>query len=128
MERKFCRKMQDAIDFMTEHEPPYLIHCVAGIDRTGFFSILLESFMGAHIDEMARDYMLSFVEKGEYSENDYTNGFRFLYNLFSKIKGEIIDPDEDLQLLITKYLKEKIKIDDSTLQVLKNKLEKNTKG
>ncbi|MDR0998655.1 MAG: tyrosine-protein phosphatase [Treponema sp.] len=34
-----------------EHEPPYLIHCEAGIDRTGFLSMLLEAFIGTKFDE-----------------------------------------------------------------------------
>ena len=122
MEKKFCRKIQEAISFMIDHEPPYLIHCQAGMDRTGFFSILLESLMGAHIDEMAKDYMLSFVENSEYSENDYMNGFRFLCNLFSKLKGGLLTPDDDLQMLITSYLIEKVKLSQDSLDDLKSKL------
>jgi protein tyrosine/serine phosphatase len=44
-DRGFCKKLKEGIIFMNNHEPPYLIHCEAGIDRTGFLSAILESFM-----------------------------------------------------------------------------------
>ena len=124
MEEDFCKKIHDGIMFITEHEPPYLIHCEAGIDRTGFFSILLESFMGARIDDMAKDYMASFTESDVYSENDHRSGITFVSNLFTTIKGDLIAPDEDLQLLAQSYLRESIGINDDALGILKNKLAK----
>ena len=121
-EREFMDKIQDALTFMAENDPPYLLHCEAGIDRTGFLSALLESFMGASFDEMVRDYMLSFVDKNEYSGDDHRNGSIFLSNLFSKMKGELIRQTEDLQLVATGYLRYKIGIDDENLLILKWKL------
>ena len=122
MENEFLRKMEDALTFMADHEPPYLIHCVAGIDRTGFLSILLESFMGAKFDDIVKDYMLSFVDGDDYSISDYKSGSTFLTNLFSRIKGGMIDSNDEPQLLAVKYLKEKIGIDGEVLALLRNKL------
>ena len=50
-------------------EGPYLIHCNEGKDRAGFVSALLECLMGATVDEVADDYMETYinyygVEKG----------------------------------------------------------------
>jgi protein tyrosine/serine phosphatase len=118
----FCKKIRNALLFMVTHDPPYMIHCEAGIDRTGFFSILLESFMGAEFNDIVKDYMLSFVDNGEYSENDYRNGSVFITSLFTKIKGELTYPGEDLPNLSRKYLAEKIGLNDSELDRLRTVL------
>jgi protein tyrosine/serine phosphatase len=119
---KFYKKIRDGLIFIMEHEPPYLIHCEAGIDRTGFLSTILGSCMGAKFDDIVKDYMLSFVDDSEYSLNDYKNGSNFIINTFCKIKGEPIDINENFQHLATKYLLEKIKLSSGELQVLANRL------
>jgi protein tyrosine phosphatase len=118
----FKKKIKSGILFMIEHVPPYLIHCEAGIDRTGFLSMLLESFMETEIKDIARDYMLSFVDKTEYSLNDYKNGSLFIRNLFSKIKGEPIGLNEDLQSLAAQYLVESIGLNNNEINLLSNRL------
>jgi protein tyrosine/serine phosphatase len=122
MDDRFNRKIKDGLIFIIEHDPPYLIHCEAGIDRTGFLSSMLEAFMGTKFDNMVKDYMLSFVDENEYSLNDYKNGSIFIMNIFSKIKGEIIDQNENLQYLSTKYFLEKIKLNINEVQMLSNKI------
>jgi protein tyrosine/serine phosphatase len=121
MEKKFCAKIKNGLLFMIEHDPPYLIHCEAGIDRTGFLSLLIESFMGAAFDDIVKDYMLSFVESKEYSANDRKNGSLFMRNMFSKIKGELFNLDENLQSLSEKYLVEKIGLDDGQISAFAGK-------
>jgi hypothetical protein len=122
LDTKFYKKIKDGLIFLMEHEPPYLLHCEAGIDRTGFLSMLLESFMGVKFDDMVKDYMLSFVDDGEYSLNDYNNGSNFVIHTFSKIKGEQVNTNENLQRLATKYLLEKIKLSSGELQMITNGL------
>jgi protein tyrosine phosphatase len=122
MDNKFAQKLKDGLLFIIVHEPPYLIHCEAGIDRTGFLSMLLESFMGVKFDDIVKDYMLSFVDDREYSSSDYKNGSKFIINVFSKIKDEIIDANENLRQLSTKYLLEKVKLSTSEVQILINRL------
>jgi hypothetical protein len=122
LDTKFYKKIKDGLIFLMEHEPPYLIHCEAGIDRTGFLSMLLESFMGIEFDYIVKDYMLSFVDDSEYSLNDYKNGVKFIIDTFSKIKDEPIDANENLQRLATKYLLEKIKLSSGELQILTNRI------
>jgi protein tyrosine/serine phosphatase len=120
--KKSREKIKDGLQFMIEHDPPYLIHCIAGIDRTGFLSLILESFMGAKFDDIVKDYMLSYVDKNEYSTDDYKNGSLFMVNMFSKIKGGSANPDEDLQYLAKNYLVEKIGLNDNELNLLASKL------
>jgi len=54
------KKLRDALQFMIDHEGPYLIHCFAGVDRTGFFSALLEGLMGTSLDEICKNYLSAF--------------------------------------------------------------------
>jgi len=125
MDMKFTSKIKNALIFMIEHEPPYLIHCEAGIDRTGFLSIILEAFMEADIKDIIKDYALSFVDKNEYTLNDFNKNSIFIKNLFTKIKGELISSNENLQNLAIKYLIEKIGLNNEQLILLKNKLMNN---
>jgi protein tyrosine/serine phosphatase len=120
--KKFRDKIKNGILFMIEHEPPYLIHCEAGIDRTGFFSLILESFTGAKFDDIVKDYMFSYVDKDEYSADDYKNGSVFMINMFSKIKGELVNSNENLQYLTKNYLVEKIGLNADEITLLASKL------
>jgi protein tyrosine/serine phosphatase len=122
LDTKFHEKIHDGLRFMIEHGPPYLIHCEAGIDRTGFLAALLESFMGAKIDDIVKDYMLSFGDIREYSLSNYREGLNFMMNMLGKIKGGIPDIDEDLQPFSETYLREKIKLSTTELQMLANRL------
>ena len=45
---------------MSQHDGPYLIHCIEGKDRTGFVCALLEALCGATYDEMLTDYMITY--------------------------------------------------------------------
>ena len=60
-EQQFGEKVVAGLVAMSEHEGPYLIHCVEGKDRTGFVCILLEMLAGASLDEIRADYMLSYA-------------------------------------------------------------------
>jgi len=122
MDIKVLGKVKKSITFMAEHDPPYLIHCFAGIDRTGFLSVLLESIMGARFSGLVKDYMLSFVEASEYSKSDYRSGSIFMIGLFTKMKGEIFSLHDDTQLLAEKYLIENAGVKEDVLHILKGKL------
>jgi hypothetical protein len=55
--------------FMADNPGVYCVHCKEGKDRTGFIIAVLELFMGASVDEVIEDYMVSYenfygVEKG----------------------------------------------------------------
>jgi protein tyrosine/serine phosphatase len=122
MNKKFLDKIHSCLLFMIKHKPPYLIHCEAGIDRTGFLSLILESFMGSQFDDIVKDYMLSYVDNNEYSADDYKNGSRFINNMFSRIKREEFNSNEDIQCLTKKYLVEKIGLTENELIALGTKL------
>lgn len=58
---KDCKvKTVKAYREMMKNDGPYLIHCLEGKDRTGFFAILTEALTGATYDEMKDDYMKTY--------------------------------------------------------------------
>ncbi|MFP3040263.1 tyrosine-protein phosphatase [Treponema primitia] len=122
MDNLFGRKLKKGILYMVEKNPPYLFHCEAGIDRTGFVSMVLEMLLGAHFNEIVNDYMLSFVANSEYSENDFKQGSVYIKNMMSMIKGEAIKPDEDFSLIIHDYLTNKIGLNREDIIKLKDVL------
>ena len=60
-----------AFRFIISHEPPFLIHCNEGKDRTGLVCILIEALLKANVDEIVHDYMLSYKNYYKIAENDY---------------------------------------------------------
>jgi hypothetical protein len=54
---------KDTAQFMriiANNKGPYLVQCLQGKDRTGYFCAVLEALMGATYDEIVDDYMLTF--------------------------------------------------------------------
>lgn len=54
------KKFVSALSYMADHPGVYDVFCVEGKDRTGIVMAILECLMGATIDEVGEDYMLSF--------------------------------------------------------------------
>ncbi|SCG81871.1 protein tyrosine/serine phosphatase [Proteiniborus sp. DW1] len=59
-EEDFGNKLAEGLRFLIKNDGPYLIHCNEGKDRAGFVSALLEALMGASIDEIVNDYMITY--------------------------------------------------------------------
>jgi protein tyrosine/serine phosphatase len=54
------RGIAEGMRFIINNDGPYLIHCNEGKDRAGFVSALLECLMGATLNEVIDDYMLTY--------------------------------------------------------------------
>lgn len=70
--------LAEGMRFIINNDGPYLIHCNEGKDRAGFVSALLECLMGATMDEVIDDYMVTYynyygVEKGSEKYNAIVN-------------------------------------------------------
>ena len=70
--------LAEGMRFIIQNDGPYLIHCNEGKDRAGFVSALLECLMGASLDEVIDDYMVTYynyygVVKGSESYNAIVN-------------------------------------------------------
>ncbi|MBQ3762030.1 MAG: tyrosine-protein phosphatase [Clostridia bacterium] len=58
---EFAEGIVKGLVFLSENEPPYLVHCTEGKDRAGFASMLIEMLMGASLEEIVADYLQSYV-------------------------------------------------------------------
>ncbi|MCT4663560.1 MAG: SAM-dependent chlorinase/fluorinase [Tissierellales bacterium] len=70
----FGKKLAEGFKFLSKNEGPYLVHCTEGKDRAGFASAVLECLMGASLDEVVDDYMVTYknyykVEEGSEQYN-----------------------------------------------------------
>jgi hypothetical protein len=116
-------QVASVIEFIINHNGPYLIHCYAGIDRTGFIARLLEALMGASMSEIVRDHMLNFVEEDVYTERDYNSGRDFMLDEFSKMCKCKVSESSDLRVLTSKYLLKSVNISQNDLILLTTKLQ-----
>jgi hypothetical protein len=57
---RYFRKLGAGLRFLASNDPPYLVHCSAGMDRTGFTCVLLGARMGGTVEEICADYLASF--------------------------------------------------------------------
>ena len=70
--------LAEGMRFIINNDGPYLIHCNEGKDRAGFVSALLECLMGATMNEVIDDYMVTYynyygVEEGSEKYNAVVN-------------------------------------------------------
>ena len=56
----YARALARSFEALLVHEPPYLLHCKYGLDRTGFACIVLEALAGTSLDDISHDYMQSY--------------------------------------------------------------------
>ena len=59
-EEEYGQSVAMGLTYLSNNDGPYYIHCEEGKDRAGFVCMLLEALMGATLDEIIEDYMLSF--------------------------------------------------------------------
>ena len=65
---EFKLKIVEGFVAMSEKDGPYLVHCTEGKDRTGFICMLIEALTGASYDEIVEDYMLTYDNYYEITE------------------------------------------------------------
>ncbi len=126
---EFNTTLIEGLRFLAQNDPPYSIHCTEGKDRAGFTAMLLEAMMGATLQEVIDDYMLSFYNYYEIDkENDperyetvlNTNLFTMLYHVTGTETIEEL-AQTNLESAVTNYLL-RHGMDESTIQALKDKL------
>ena len=114
-------KIKLGMQFLIRHDGPYLIHCHAGIDRTGFLAAILGALLGASTDEIVYDYLLAYGKK--YAENNYAkyNERQIILDQLSAVTNGVID-EQCLQSNIEKYFLEDIGLSTDEFKLLKVKL------
>ena len=108
----FAKTISEALLTMSEHDGPYLIHCVEGKDRTGFVCALILALADASAQEITDDYMITFdnyygvTKEGSPEKYEAIRGNvnDFLYCMCGAEKGA--DPDSlDLKRGAEDYLR-----------------------
>jgi protein tyrosine/serine phosphatase len=124
--KSFNRKLKNALQFIIKTSGPWLIHCHAGIDRTGFVSMVLEALMGATIDNITDDYLMSFNSIFESSVYNHSNkaDSMVVMELLSIMGGSLPISDQTLQGMAEHYLKDKIGLSGEEVDLLRAKLSK----
>ena len=122
----FRVRLAEGLRFFATHDGPYAFHCLEGKDRTGVVAELLECFMGASLEEVKDDYMVTFynyfgVEPGTETYDNLVNNniLRVLRDLF---KTEDLE-NADLSVLAESYFRS-IGLTDDELAALRTNLGK----
>jgi protein tyrosine/serine phosphatase len=109
---------------MLANDGPYLVHCYAGVDRTGIVCAILAALMGASPEEIAADYARSFyngAESSVYAGDVSAAGGAILRQLDAVFGVETHDGIV-LASLAECYLKEKLRMIGAQIAALKARL------
>ena len=126
---KFAASLVDGLTFLAQNDPPYSIHCTEGKDRAGFTAMLLEALMGAELQEIIDDYMLSFYnyygiskdnEPERYNAVLNNNLMVMLYHVTGTDSMETL-AEVDLESAATNYLLDN-GMTENDIHTLKDKL------
>jgi hypothetical protein len=123
----FNYRLRQGLKFLIAHDGPYLIHCNAGADRTGFVAAIIELLFGASIEDVIYDYLLSYGKEfadAKDKELNFITGRNIYGQINAVINGKINDSD-NLQRNIETYFLEKIGLTVKELEKLKDKLAEN---
>ena len=104
----FQEGLANGLRFMIANEGPYLVHCTEGKDRAGFVNAVLECLMGATIDEVVADYMVTYynyygVEPGTEKYDAIANS-NILKSLATAFENDSISSDTDMSAEAEEYL------------------------
>ena len=120
----FRKKLKKGLRFIVKTETPWLIHCHAGVDRTGFVSMVLEAFMGATVKEIIDDYLFSFnsaFDSDIYGEVNKTDS-KVAMHLLSAIGDSEAINDQNIERIAENYLRNVIKLSEKDVELLRKKL------
>ncbi|MBQ1935898.1 MAG: tyrosine-protein phosphatase [Clostridia bacterium] len=126
---KFAQSLAEGLTFLAQNEPPYCVHCTEGKDRAGFTVMLLAALMGADLDAIIDDYMISFynyfgIDKATQPERYKTvlenNLFAMLYHVMGVDTYDELK-QVDLEAAATTYLLN-AGMSEADILTLKNKL------
>lgn len=122
---EFKAGLRAGLQFMLNHRGPYLIHCNDGTDRTGFVAALLEALAGAGADEIAGDYMRSYVNYYHLSQEEerYRIFSTFITDVLTELNGgKPLADRSNVKEAAERYLTNEIGLTGAELDGLKQRL------
>lgn len=120
----FKTKLKEALQFIIHTDGPWLIHCHAGIDRTGFVCMVIQSFMGAVLDDVINDYLMSFnsiFQSSVYISTEKADANVAMQILSVMSNSQKIN-SQNLQHIAETYLRSKIGLSVEEVELLRMKL------
>jgi protein tyrosine/serine phosphatase len=119
----FREKLKSGLQFIIATGGPWLIHCNAGIDRTGFVCMVLESFMGAALDDVINDYLKSFNSIFESSIYEaYKTDSQVAMQILSVMGDSRVIDEQNLQHIAETYLRNTVGLSAEETELLRMKL------
>lgn len=117
----FRHGLKQAIEFIAAGEPPFLIHCWEGKDRTGVLAAVLEALLGASLHDIVADYMTTYSNYyGITVEHDLYDSTCSL--ILAKLEemghGEALTPD-NVNSIVERYIREHVGISEDVLSMLR---------
>lgn len=113
----------EMMNFLADAPTPVLVHGNIGQERTGFVSALLESLMGASLDEVVQDFMVTFynyygVVAGTDQYAQLSNNIKKNLSVYMGIEDV---ENADLQAEAERYLKD-LGVSEETIAAVKANL------
>ena len=108
----FASSIADGLTFLAQGDTPYCVHCTEGKDRAGFTVMLLSALMGADLEEIIDDYMISFYNYYGISKESEAERYQVVLDnnlmaMLYHVTGTST-PEElaqiDLEAAVTEYL------------------------
>ena len=109
---EFATSFVEGLRFLAQNDPPYVVHCTEGKDRTGFTVMILGALMGADLQDIIDEYMISFynyyginkeTEPERYEAVLNNNLMEMLYHVMGANSWEELN-NMDLEAAVTNYL------------------------
>jgi hypothetical protein len=121
---EFHAKLRDGLLFMLSHDGPYLIHCNEGKDRTGYVAALLEALMGATVNQVIDDYMVTYVNYFGFTKDEprYKIISQVMVDILTEMNGGKPVTDRNIQKAAENCLTTQIGLTKAEVSALKKKL------
>lgn len=95
----FKQKLAGGLQRMLSAKGPVYIHCLEGKDRTGFVCVLLEALAGASYDEMRSDYMKTYENYYNITEEGSPDKYNAVVSLYFDAFAAYLHGTEDCEVL-----------------------------
>jgi len=117
-------RLREGLLFMIEKDPPFLVHCVDGKDRTGLTIALLAAIMDASVDEILDDYAQSFVSfyhvvPGSHVHQEFRD---IMADMLTRLNSGIPIDNSNVKNTAMRYLVDQVGLTLEQIGALQNKL------